>query len=121
MTVKECYRIMGADYEDVLQRLLDDKRIKKYLGKLLDSNELQQFEDCLVMENYEEAFRHMHNIKGLSLNMGLSPLHKSSDILCEALRGGKPAVDVEPLLQDVKKDYETIAAAIQELLNHPEI
>lgn len=120
MTVKECYRIIGADYEDVLQRLLNDERIKKYLGKLLDNNELQQFEDSLALENYEEAFRHMHNMKGLSLNLGLSPLHKSSDILCEALRGGKPTVDVEPLLREVKKDYGTIVAAIQELLNNPE-
>lgn len=120
MTVQECYKMMEADYEDVLQRLLSDERIKKYLGRLLDTDELQQVEQTLAEEKYEEAFRHVHNLKGLSLNLGLTSLRGSSDVLCEALRGGEPIVDVTPLLMEVKRDYETIKAAIQQLLNNSE-
>ncbi|MCH5267964.1 MAG: Hpt domain-containing protein [Lachnospiraceae bacterium] len=115
MTVKECYEAMGGDYEDVKGRLLTDARVEKYLIKFKDANDIQKVVDSLEEQDYESAFRHVHNIKGLSLNLGLSKLRNSSDVLCEELRGGKPEGDISSLLDDMKKDFDATIAAINQL------
>ena len=36
MTVKECYALIGADYDNVLSRLRTDERITKFLFKVAE-------------------------------------------------------------------------------------
>ena len=36
MTVKECYELIGADYESVMGRLRTEERVKKFLLKFLN-------------------------------------------------------------------------------------
>lgn len=115
MTVKECYAAMEADYEDVFQRLMTDERIRKYLLKFAAGDGVQELCDALDREDYETAFRHVHSMKGMSLNLSLTRLAKSSDTLCEALRGGKPTADIGPLLEAVKEDYAMTVGAIGQL------
>ena len=112
MTVAECYEAFGGDYEGVLSRLLKDERIAKYLKMFAGGNDLELLETALGEEKYEDAFRNVHNIKGVSANLGLTPLHAASDVLCEALRHGKPDFDVTPMLEDVKDAYDRILPMI---------
>lgn len=115
MTVKECYEMMGENYEDVLARLMNDARVEKYLHKFADANDIKKLEASLAEENWEIAFRNAHNIKGLSLNLGFGKLRQSSDVLCEALRGGEPQGDISSMLVQVQKDYENVVSAISQL------
>lgn len=115
MTVKECYVAMEGDYEGVMQRLMTEARIVKYLNKFLDNQDYTGLCETLAAQNYEDAFRHSHNLKGVGLNLGMTKLHQSSDVLCETLRGGTPKEDVGPLLEQVKKDYEQVVEAIRQL------
>lgn len=115
MTAKECYEAMGENYEDVIGRLLTDARVEKYLIKFKDGNDMQKIVDSLEEEDYESAFRNVHNIKGLSMNLGFAKLRDSSAVLCEELRDGKPDGDISPLLETVKKDYDAVIAAINQL------
>jgi HPt (histidine-containing phosphotransfer) domain-containing protein len=115
MTVQECYEKMNGDYEGVSSRLLSDERVKKYLLKFVNAKDYQEMLDALEKEDYEVAFRMSHNLKGVSLNLGLTGLQKTSNVLCEALRGGKPTVDIEPLLTPVKEEYKKAVEAIGEL------
>ena len=66
-------------------------------------------------EKWEDAFRDAHNLKGISVNLGLQNLFESSTELCESMRNGKPAVDIQPMFDRVKQDYETVVAAIAQL------
>lgn len=115
MTVKECYAAMEGDYEGVMQRLMTDERIVKFLNKFLDNQDYAWLCETLAAQNYEDAFRHAHNLKGVGLNLGMTKLHQSSDVLCEELRGGAPKKDVGPLLEQVKTDYEQVINAIRQL------
>ena len=113
MTVKECYKQIGGNYEEVLQRLMSDERIRKYLLKFIDSDSMQKMREALEREDYKEAFLHVHSLKGMSLNLGLTGLSESSQVLCEALRTGEPAFDTSPLSVAVEQDYERIAEAVE--------
>lgn len=115
MTVKECYEMMGESYEDVLARLMSDERVAKYLHKFADANDLGKLETSLESKDWETAFRDAHNLKGLSLNLGFGQLRQSSDILCEALRGGEPTEDITPMLEKVRDDYKSVVSAISQL------
>lgn len=115
MTVQECYNRMEGDYEGVMGRLLSEERVKKYLLKMKDDNSMENFRRALEEEDYKEAFRCVHNLKGISLNLGLLACHRSSDILCEKLRNGKPAEDITEQIKDAEKDYEEMKQAVEGL------
>lgn len=115
MTVKECYQTIEADYEGVISRLLSDERVKKYLLKFLDDGEFHTLCSSLEQRNYQDAFRAVHNLKGLSQNLGISRLQHSSAVLADALRNGEPEQDTEPLLEAVRADYEQTVQVVEKL------
>lgn len=115
MTVQECYEQMKGDYDGVLQRLMDDARIRKFLLRFQNETLYEELQDSLEKENYEEAFRCAHSIKGVCMNLGLSVLQKSSSELCEALRGGERPENLEELFEEVKRDYGSTLEAIRQL------
>lgn len=112
MVLKQCYELFGGDYEGVISRLLKEERVKKFLIKFGDDQTFNVLTDMIAAENYEEAFRAAHTIKGLCQNLGFERLYKSAAALTEALRGGKKPEDVS-IYQQVKEDYEQIIDAIK--------
>ena len=56
MTVKECYEIIGANYEEVESRLRTEERIKKFLLKVLNDKSYDLLCDSIKQKNMEEAF-----------------------------------------------------------------
>ena len=116
MTVQECYEKMGGSYDDVIDRLMSEERVAKYLAKFLDSVDYDNMLKALDDKDYELAFRSVHNLKGMSLNLSFTYLQKSSDVLCEALRGGEPKEDISGMLEDVKNSYARVTGAIKEFV-----
>lgn len=115
MKVRECYDMMGADYEDVIGRLLNDDRIKKFLARFVDSNEFDKLIRCIESKNFEEAYRCAHTLKGVCLNLGLKNFASSSEDLCEALKDGEPKEDIRPLVEQVKKEHQLVMDCIKNL------
>lgn len=115
MTTKECYELMGADYEDVMDRLLNEKLIKKFLYKFADAKDMGELQSSLEAQDYETAFRMAHNLKGVCANLGLKKLGASSSELCEELRDGRYTDRVAPMLATVQTDYDRTLAAIRQL------
>jgi HPt (histidine-containing phosphotransfer) domain-containing protein len=106
---------MNGDYEGVKGRLLTDERIKKYLIKFANATDYQQMVDAIEQNDYDLAFRMSHNLKGVSLNLGITQLQKTSEVLCEEYRNGAPQNDVTGLLQAVTDAYNQTIDAIQGL------
>ena len=47
MTIQECYKKMGADYEDVLKRLYSEGMIRKFARMFLDDDSYPKLERSL--------------------------------------------------------------------------
>ena len=47
MTVKECYDRIGGSYDEAKQRLMDDKRMVKFLGMFLRDTSFQEITAAL--------------------------------------------------------------------------
>ena len=116
MTVRQCYEAMGGNYEEVIGRLLDDIRIKKYLEKFLADESIEQLGQALDEKNYEEAFKAVHNLKGIAANMSLTCLHQLCEKMTEDLRGGQYSKDVPLLFEQIKDQYQIVKYCVTELL-----
>lgn len=116
MTVKECYDAIGADYEDVMGRLRKDERVQKFVLKLLDDKSYELLENSIASQDMNEAFRAAHTLKGVCQNLSLTPLFQSASELAERLRNAQDySEDMEPLLEQVKKDYTHMIDCIRQL------
>ena len=114
MTLQECYAAMGGSYEDAIGRLRSEKMVRKFALKFLKDTSYELLTRSLEEENYEEAFRAAHTIKGVCQNLSFTKLYASSNKLTEALRSGW-SEEAGPLVEEVKKDYQQTIGAIQEL------
>lgn len=115
MTLAECYATMGADLETIKQRLPKESLIQKLLLMFPKDQSYEQLKAGLEAEDYDVAFRAAHTLKGVALNLGLTPLATSAAVLTDALRSGAPTQDPEPLFRQVTEDYQRAIHAIEQL------
>lgn len=114
MTVKECYEALGADYEGTLGRLCSEKLVQRFALKFLADASFSTLQKAMGEEDYEEAFRAAHTLKGVGMNLGFTRLLTVSDELTEELRGGKKPAD-DSLLGRLSEEYERTMALLKEL------
>lgn len=115
MKLKEFYDVVQGDYDEVMSRLMTEKRVFKYLGLLEMSTDYEAFNTALAESRFEDAFRFIHTIKGNCLNLGVGKLAKSSSELCEMFRNGAPTEDYSELKKTVDEDFAQVRAALKEL------
>lgn len=114
MTLKECYEIFEGNYDDAVGRLFNETLVKKFLFKFLDDKSYDTLCKSLEDENYAEAFRAAHTIKGICQNLSFTKLFDSISKLTELLRPCQKC-DVTELFEKVKKDYHQTVEAIKKL------
>ena len=112
MTIQECYKEMGADYEDVFHRLPRESLIRKFVRMFLDDDSYPKLEDALRKENVEEAFRAAHTLKGVCQNLGFTNLYQPAYELTEVLRAGTLEGSRE-LFARVTEQYKITTDAIR--------
>ncbi len=113
MTLQECYAAMGGDYEGVFGRLRSERMVQKFVLKFLNDPSYDNLLKAMEEENYQEAFRAAHTIKGVCQNLDFTKLYESSHELCELLRNGSKPDSDEPL-ERVKADYDLTVSAIKD-------
>lgn len=117
MTIQEAYNEIGANYSEVIARMNKDERIDKYLRIFTEMNDYNALKIALEEQNYDDAFRYAHNLKGVGINLGLSMFVVASSKMCDLLRGGAPSEDIEPYLSEISKEYNRIIEVVSKLRN----
>lgn len=117
MDYKDFFEKVGGDYDEVMSRLMKEERIGKYLARFPESADYAETKTALAEENWENAFRGTHTLKGVAANLGLENFRKASSELCETMRPGvKPTVDITGLVEKFDEEYKAALDAIAELL-----
>ena len=115
-TLREAYENIGADYDDVLHRLMDsDDMVARFAGKFLEDPSMAQLEDALTAGDVEAAFRAAHTLKGVAQNLGFSNVFEPASALTESLRGGSLA-GADDLAVPVREQHAATVAALEEAL-----
>ena len=88
MTIQECYKEMGADYDEVFHRLPRESMVRKFALMFLNDDSYPKLEQSLKEGNAQEAFRAAHTLKGVCQNLGFTNLYQPAYELTEVLRAG---------------------------------
>ncbi|MCI9402280.1 MAG: Hpt domain-containing protein [Oscillospiraceae bacterium] len=112
MTLQECYAALGGDYESVTGRLRSERLVQKFVLKFLEDGSYDLLCRSMEGEDYGEAFRAAHTLKGVCQNLSFTRLYQSSAPLCEALRDGFHP-EAPALKEQVDADYRQTADAIR--------
>ena len=89
MNLKELYACCGGDFDTVMDIWRSDERVARFLGRFLEDGSYANFHKFLDAGNLPEAFRAVHTLKGVCLNLCLTRLSEStppSPTLCAAER-----------------------------------
>ncbi len=114
MTLEECYAALEGSYTDAIGRLRSEKLVRKFAIKFLADPSFQLLEDSLASQDYSEAFRASHTIKGVCQNLAFNKLGNSSDQLTESLRGGWTDA-AAGLVEQVRAEYQQTINALRQL------
>ncbi len=112
MTLQECYAAMGGSYDDAIARLRSEKLVQKFVLKFLNDGSYDLLCRSIEAQDYGEAFRAAHTIKGVCQNLSFNKLADSSARLTETLRDGWNE-SAGALVEEVKADYLVTAEAIR--------
>lgn len=109
----------GADVEGTLHRFMGNGALfLKFLVKFKDDQNFVLLRNSIEQKDYEEAFKAAHTLKGVSANLGLTPIYDSASKLTELLRGKAPSeVDVEKVTQEkaaLEESYRLFIKIIEE-------
>lgn len=114
MDIKECYKEMGGDYEDIFSRLKNISLITKIVKKFNDDQSFNELEHALNEKNVENAFRAAHTLKGICLNLSFKQLTDDTVEITEILRAGS-FEGTDELFKKIKEEYQKTVEAIKQL------
>ena len=110
--IRAAYECIGADFDDVASRFGSPALVERFAGMFVQDKSFDELEKALAAHDAKAAFRAVHTLKGVALNLSLSNLTAPAIVVTEALRPCTlEGVDIEPLMVPLRKAYnETIAA-----------
>lgn len=119
MTIQECYKAIGGNYEDVLGRLNNEALIRKFALMFLEDSSYMQLKQAMADKNYEEAFRSAHTLKGVCQNLSFDCLYEVSHNLTELLRDRTgEQLGIPEAMEKVTEIYEITIDEIKKALSH---
>lgn len=113
--MKESFKLKlkenGADVETTIKRFMGNEDIyEKFIRKFPQDQNYKMLEEYMGSQNYEEAYKCAHTLKGISANLGFNPIYQAVSVLVEELRGRKSEeVDeakAEEEWQEIRKAYQ---------------
>lgn len=110
----------GADVESTIRRFMGNEAMyQKFLGRFPTDPNYENLGQQIREQDYEEAFKSAHTLKGVSANLGLTPIFTVVSELVEEIRGKKNeevnADRVDELWQNVQEAYEKFIDLIGEM------
>lgn len=94
MTLEEMYQEIEGNYSDILDRLRKEERIEKFVLLFLKDRSFQTFRQAMDQGDTEEAFRAVHTLKGVCMNLSFDSLYRISSEITENICG--PVRQTEP-------------------------
>ena len=115
MTLTEFYAAVGGSYEDASARLQNDAFIGRFLRMLPRDDNMARLTAAVDSGSAEEAFRAVHTLKGIALNLSLVRLAEACTAMTEALRGSDTLPTDPELYAAVRREYGKVRDALEQL------
>ena len=117
MTVKDFYAEIGGNYNDALQRLMNDSLIFRFIMKFPADKSFETLKAALESKDIDAAFSAAHTLKGVCLNLAFDKLAAAAVALTDALRPqnreNHSLDDFGRMFAEVEKEYAAVCAALE--------
>ncbi len=118
MKLRELQKFINiAIAESLEERFMDSEELYvRFLHKLEAADELAAVEQLIKQENWQEALRRAHNLKGVCGSLGLLTLQEKLAELVKLLRSeGFTKAQAQDMLAAIKPEWEKTLACIRAL------
>lgn len=116
MKLDKFFRCVG-DYSEAKARFQNDERIVRFLNMFPGDDSMQNLTNAMNTGDTTTAFRAVHTLKGVALNLGLGlarPRQLPDD--GSAARGQDSMPEsVQPLYVAVQKEHTAVCSALEQL------
>lgn len=106
---------MGCDIDAAMGRFLNNEDFyARCFKKYIDDPSFDGLAAALESKDPVEVFEQSHTLKGVSANMGVTPVYDEVVIIVEAVRGGKYADNLMPhydKIVELRKELKKLAEA----------
>lgn len=114
MTLQQFYQTIQGDYADVCSRLVTAQRVQRFVLLFPKDDSYALFERSMAAGDADSAFRAIHTLKGLCLNLGFTGMLPLVSQITESLRAGQLA-EARPLMPQLAESYRLHMDAIAQL------
>lgn len=113
MTIEECYKRLGGNYNEAKNRLMNDKLIDRFILKFPDDPSMSALREMVEVGDNKAAFRAVHTLKGVTANLAFTQLFTDASNLTEQLRDLQH--DPDPVLYaKVQETYDMVIRVLEE-------
>lgn len=114
MLTVEKLRAWGAKVEEGLGRCMNNESFYVMLaGKALQDPSFQRLRETIAAGNLEGAFEAAHALKGVTLNLALTPISEPVEKITELLRS-RTEMDYGPLVNEIEGQREKLLEMMKE-------
>lgn len=110
MTIREFYTLVGGSYDDMSERFPSDALILRFLTMLPQDGSMELLARSVDAADAKTAFRAVHTLKGVALNLGLTALAGICSEMTDTLPASAPA-----LFEAVQREYDKVTGALVQL------
>lgn len=105
----------GIDTEDAIERFVGDKELYlKILKTFVKDPSFQLAEESFKEKKEEEFLAHLHSLKGVSGNLGISVLFERTALMRQLYSEGRKQ-EANNMMSLLREEYEEVVEAIKEI------
>lgn len=107
--LRELFISYGGDYDKTMRRFMNNEGLYyKLLPKLFQDESLSKLEKSIKIGDLETGFESAHTLKGISANLGLTPLYDSVCKIVEPLRNQQQDVNYFEMYQEIQQEFHRV-------------
>lgn len=112
-TLLEDLKNIDVDVANTMKRFLDNEALfKKFLLKFPADNNIDILKDQISQGQYDVAASTAHTLKGVTGNLGLTPMYEKFTEMVENLRNNEYG-NLETLYTEIVEYYEKFCAVLK--------
>lgn len=113
---KAVFKQYGGDYEATMQRFMGSREMYlRILNMLFNDESVRRLGEALKKQDFTAAFDAAHTLKGVSGNLGLTPLYEAACRMTETLRNGLPGEEYPQLYQKIQGEFHKVEILYRDL------
>ncbi|MGI6200075.1 MAG: Hpt domain-containing protein [Christensenellales bacterium] len=113
---RERFEAYGGDYEATMGRFMGNEALyRRLLPMLFEDDSFSKLKAALIAGDLEGAFQAAHTLKGVTGNLGLTPLYAAICQIVEPLRRRDPDADYPAMSQAIADEFDKVARLRRQL------